>query len=289
MSLCVAHSTARSAVHFIKCSFCPLKTYQITVFFYDENNEYAQTTIVFREHFDQPKRCNFNLFWSHRSSICVVYRRSRCLVFNLVTVSGSFRDFLRGAGLNCKSTESGPTLTLPLRLYNCLFAHSLHCVALIQSFNIIPGIIMLCKYCVLVVLRPTLGHRVLWFLPAANLETIRYCAVQLSSGNKRGSRPYCQSRSQRIHTYTSGWRYIQRMHVDVVITLDKCDALVLFLEWFRRSWRGNWDSRDPQSCSGNKLGSRPYCQSSRGHVGTCMHVRLAICSANACRHSNFFR
>ena len=42
-----------------------------------------------------------------------------------------------------------------------------------------------------------------------------------------------------------------------------------------------------QSSSGNKRASRTYCQSRSGCAGMCMHVRLAIFSANARRLSNY--
>ena len=44
-----------------------------------------------------------------------------------------------------------------------------------------------------------------------------------------------------------------------------------------------------QSSSGNKGKTNSYCQSRSRLMVMCMRVRLAICIANTCRHSNCFR
>ena len=44
-----------------------------------------------------------------------------------------------------------------------------------------------------------------------------------------------------------------------------------------------------QSSSGYKNGKMSYCQSRTRLMVMCMRVRLAICLANTCRHSDCFR
>ena len=90
-----------------------------------------------------------------------------------------------------------------------------------------------------------------------------------------------------------------------------------FFDWFRRSWRGNCDKIEPQSCSGSKggkiliaraendaaladvqgksqnssgnKGKHSYCQSRNWLMVMCMRVLLAICLAKTRRHRNCFR
>ena len=70
--------------------------------------------------------------------------------------------------------------------------------------------------------------------------------------------------------FTSGWRYFQRTHNDIIITTDKYVVLVWFFDDLHD--RGG----ETESSSGNKRRSLPYCHSRSGCAGMCMGVKLAI-------------
>ena len=81
-----------------------------------------------------------------------------------------------------------------------------------------------------------------------------YC--QSCSGKKRENKSNCQSRNGLIvMCMRVRWAIFFNEHfVDIAIVSDTHGALVSFFDLFRRSWRGNCDNIDPQSCSGNKGG-----------------------------------
>ena len=114
-------------------------------------------------------------------------------------------------------------------------------------------------------------------------------------------------------------QFSRQILVDIVIVSHTHDALVsFFVYWFRRSWqetaiisirraalairaetiifvRAETDAPladgqgKSQNSSGSKGGTNSYCQSRNGLMVMGMRVRLAICLANTCRHSNCFR